>query len=310
MRIPILVACIFGGLAVSQPLLAQDAGTSSDMVLDAEGDGFPIHITYFPAKPEAVSGGLENAPVVILLHGEQESRLLWNKGSAVRGGNPFPVALQLAGYAVVSVDLRKHGESVIEGEKMDVRPDDYGKMVLGDMRAVKEFLKKEHQKQNLNMRKTGIVASGMSAPVALAFAEFDWRQRPYDDAPLPAQRTPRGQDIQTIILLSPEKNVGRVQSTKPISFLRNPLFNIAFQVVVGAEDTKGFKDAKTMYDSFASFKDNKDRCEFVTPPLKDQGIALLQRPPVAAFLPMLKFLDTHLKTRDFEWRDRRSALER
>lgn len=294
--------------ALSPQIWAQ--GESSDQVIKAAGDGFPIHITYFPALPEAVSGGLMNAPVVVLLHGEKESRLVWNKGSSPRGTNPFPVELQKRGYAVISVDLRKHGESLIDNQKEMVRPDDYGKMVLGDMKAVKEFIQEEHQKQRLNMRKLGLIASGISAPIATAFAEFDWRQVPYDDAPLAAQRTPRGQDVQVLILLSPEAGAGKLRTSKSIGFLKNPQMNIALQVLVGEEDTQGFRNAKSIHQNFVTIKSNEERGELVTPKLKDTGLDLLRRPVQVAYIPMLAFLDKHLKTREIPWQDRRSRLER
>ncbi|QDT35375.1 alpha/beta hydrolase family protein [Thalassoglobus polymorphus] len=283
---------------------------SQDLVVQAAGDRFPIHITYFPALESAVSGGLSNAPVVVLLHGEKESRLIWNKGSSPRGVNPFPVELQKRGYAVITVDLRKHGESIVEGQKDDVRPDDYGKMILGDMKGVKDFIQEEHQKRKLNMRKMGIVASGFSAPIAAAFAEFDWRQVPYDDAPIPAQRTPRGQDVRVLILVSPDAGAGRARTSKSVGYLKSPKMGVSLQVVVGEEDKTSYRAARSIYQNFTTIKDNDQRAEFVTPKVKDAGIALLRLPVGAAYLPMLKFLDEQLKKRDDPWADRRSRLER
>lgn len=289
-------------------MLAQ--GESQDRLLQAKGDGFPIRITYFPAQTDAVEDGLANAPVVVLLHGTNESRLMWNKGSAPRGTNPFPAELQKRGYAVITVDLRKHGESLIDEMKDEARGDDFGKMVLGDLVAVKDFIQQEHQKQQLNMRKLAIIASGMSAPVAAAFAEYDWKQTPYDDAPLPVQRTPRGQDVQALIFLSPEESAGRLRTIRSIGFLKAQNMNIAFQVIVGEEDTKNFRTARSIYQNFTSIKSNEDRAEFITPKLKDSGLELLNKPTTVAYIPMLAFLDKHLKTRNIQWQDRRSRLQR
>jgi len=296
-------ACIFPSMAIAQDEF-------EDEIIRADRDGFPIHITYFPALVDAVTGGLTNAPVVVLLHGEKESRLVWNKGSSPRGTNPFPVELQKRGYAVISVDLRKHGESLIDEQKQPVLPADYGKMVLGDMKGVKKFIQEEHQKQRLNMRKMAIIGSGKGAAVAAGFAEYDWRQKPYDDAPTPAQRTPRGQDVQVLILISPAKGAGKLLTSRSVGYLKNPSMNIALQVIIGEEDTKNLRTAKSIFNNFTTIKDNRERASLVAPKVKDFGLALLRRPATVAYIPMLAFLDKNLKTRTIPWQDRRSRLER
>lgn len=295
--------CVFSSMATAQ-------GEFEDVILRASGDNFPIHITYFPALADAVTGGLTNAPVVVLLHGEKESRLVWNKGSSPRGTSPFPVELQKRGYAVITVDLRKHGESLREGKQSPVSSADYGAMVLGDMRGVKKFIQEEHQKQRLNMRKMAIIGSKKGAAVAAGFAEFDWRQKPYDDAPLAVQRTPRGQDVQVLILLSPAKGAGKLVTSRSVSYLKNPSMGIAVQVIVGEEDKEHLSIAKSIHKNFTTFKDNSERASLKIPPVKDSGIALLRRPVSVAYVPMLAFLDKKLKTRNIPWKDRRSRLER
>src|SRR5262245_48301758 len=69
-------------------------------VLRAENDGFPIHVTYYEANPEKTASGVENAAVVLLLHGEGGSRLIWDKSSAPQGQKPFAEKLNDLGYAV------------------------------------------------------------------------------------------------------------------------------------------------------------------------------------------------------------------
>ena len=226
-------------LAFSSSVMAQ-GGTSRNEILQAP-DGFPIHITYYPFKQTDDSAGQspENAPVVILLPGDGESRLLWDQNSMPPGNrnlrDPFPVFLQKQGYAVVTVDLRKHGDSKIPGNESSIQAADYQAMVLGDLVAVKKFLFDEHQNRKLNMNKLGIVAVETSAPVAAAFAEYDRKQLPYDDAPVFANRTPRGQDVQALSLISPESSAGRLRGTRSLMFLRDPQFDIALQVIVGAK---------------------------------------------------------------------------
>jgi len=287
-------------------VLAQD---SRHEVLLSAADGLPIHITYYPVSAKESVTGTMNAPVVVLLHAGDESRLQWDKSSST-GSNPsFPAKLQASGYAVITVDLRKHGESVIKGKEEPVAAPDYEKMVLGDMVAVKNFLYEEHQAQRLNMNKLGIVGVGMSAPVAAAFAEYDWRQIPYDDSPTPQGRTPRGQDVRALVLISPEQNVAKVSASKSLQYLRNPNFKIALMIVVGAGDTQGQKPADQLFKVFTATNRGATWVEMLTPDAKDRGIALLRKDPRLVYTPVLKFLVANLKGLPFEWRDRKSRLE-
>lgn len=289
----------------SGPVLSQD---SRDEIIRSEGDRFPIHATYYPASEDSNPSGTMNAPVVVFLHGDNGARLQWDKGSAPRGATPFPAELQKRGFAAITVDLRKHGESIVEGSEQPVRPNDYRKMVVGDLAAVKKFIFEEHQKQRLNMNKMAIVAIGFSAPVAAGFAEVDWKQVPYDDAALAADRTPRGQDVQALILISPETSAGTVIASRSLTFLRQT--GLSLMVIAGAQDRKAKKSAESLHQIFAAMKGAENRSEIVLPDLKDNGLPLLVKAPSATLVPMLKFLDEKVKDRESVWKDRRSRLER
>jgi pimeloyl-ACP methyl ester carboxylesterase len=273
-------------------------------------DGFPIHITYYPftETKDNMAVGAQNTPVVVLLHGQKESRLLWDKSSAPQGQPPLPQILQSRGYAVISVDLRKHGESVIEGRDEPIHNNDYQAMVLGDLAAVKQFIYNEHQAKKLNMAKLAIVGVGAAAPVACAFAEYDWNQTPFDDAPTGADRTPRGQDVKVLILISPEGAVGRLKASTSLAALRNPAYGISLQVIVGADDTLDKKQADSVFQAFAVANKEGDRVEMVTPKTKDRGLSVIRQP--VAYAAVVKFLDARLKSLTIPWQDRRSRLER
>jgi len=135
----IALACL---CATSRPVSAQQDEAARPVVLQAEGDQFPIHVTYYPAIEDKNPSGVENAPVVVMLHGESGSRLVWERSSA---GTPLAEFLQDYGYAVVTVDLRKFGESLPEGEARAVQPADYAHMARRDLPAVKAFLHEEHE---------------------------------------------------------------------------------------------------------------------------------------------------------------------
>ena len=76
-------------LVFTSSAFAQD--DSRQETVKAAGDGFPIHITYHPSKDEFCPNGRQNAPVVVMLHGKNSARIAFDKGSAPRQGDPFPV---------------------------------------------------------------------------------------------------------------------------------------------------------------------------------------------------------------------------
>jgi pimeloyl-ACP methyl ester carboxylesterase len=297
------------GLFVS-PLQAQSKFTPT---LRAESvsapDAFPIRFSYYPANADKNPDGLDQAGVVILLHGDKGSRIIWDKGSAPAGQPTFPAVLQEQGYAVVTVDLRKHGQSVVEGREDPLQTDDYAKMAAGDLKAVKDFLQKEHQDKKLNMGKMAIVGAGFSAPVAVAFAEYDWLQKPHDDSPVPAMRTPRGQDVKAVILLSPDAAAGRLSTNRSLVYLTKQ--NLAIQLIVGKQDGADKGAAKNCFKaSGGGSKRTEERVFLIEPDMKDRGTDLLGKAPPLVEVPMLKFLDARLKKLTIPWVDRRSRLDR
>lgn len=279
-------------------------------VLESEGDGFPIHISYYPALEDKNPNGLENAPVIILLHGENGSRLVWDKSSAPQGGKAFAEVLNSIGYAVVSVDLRKHGESVVEGQTKVLDNNDYTKMARGDVPAVKLFLVKEHEAKKLNVNKLGIVASDIMAPVALEYAELDWRQQPYLDGPGGSPGTPRGQDVRAIALLSPVASIGRVNGTRALNYLKNPDMGIGFFIVAGTRDAADKNQASKMNEVLTAIRQNEERVTFLQPNTNARGTDLLANPAAQIEPPMLEFFKKFVKDADSEWRSRKSRYDR
>jgi len=303
----------FGGLlglmlwTCSSLAFAQEGGRNEVL---RSPDGFPIHITYYPylVTKETPADGAKNAPVVVLLPGDKETRLLWDKSSGPSDQDPFPLLLQKRGYVVITVDLRKHGESVINADDR-IQPNDYTAMAVGDMAAVKDFIYAENQAERLNMRKLAIVGSGSGAAVAAAFAEIDWARAPYDDAPTIVERTPRGQDVRALILISPESSAGRIRTSTSLRPLRGAVVNLALQVIVGGDDSADKRQASSIFDSFSprSAAENP-RVVLFKPELKDRGIALMRQ--VYPYGHAFKFLEDNVKTLDIPWADRRSRLDR
>lgn len=295
-----LTAVLCGLLLATSTAFAQappKKATFEDITLTAK-DGANIAITYFksPAGQEA--------PVVVMLHGKGGTRQIWKA---------YAEALQKAEYAVVTVDLRGHGESAggNSGSGSSKKSDssapkarDYAAMVAGDMEAVKKFLFDEHQKKTLNMNKMGIVAADMSTPVAIAYTELDWEKKPYDDAPTLAQQTPRGQDVQVLVLLSPENTAPGLNVTKSLGVIR--VLGRPVLLAVGSKNKTDLAVANKMHDLLAPKKEEYIYIERYDTPLG--GTNLIGK-NLKIESHMFNFLNKHLKDYKSQWRDRRSKLD-
>jgi len=236
---------------------AQAAGQNTrEEKLAAESDGWPIHATYY----ESASG--KESPVVILLTGAEgpdkkdaRNRRVWHNAA---------LALQKSGFAVIAVDLRKHGDSIPEATEADspllkMIPSDYGFMTARDMEAVKTFLLSEHQSEKLNIRKTGIVAVGSSAMVAAAFTVADWARKPYPDGPTLESSTPRGQDVRALIMYSPNANVKGINSNTVMRTIKG--LPVAVHVIASKDVKEDARSADRIFKAVEMkdehFKDSR-----------------------------------------------------
>lgn len=295
-----LALCV--SLATSSGVRAQAPPkkvTSEDKTLTAK-DGASIAITYY----KSTAG--QDASVLVMLHGKGGNRLIWKSHAE---------GFQKNDYAVVAVDLRGHGESAgatggaATGKKNDSsspKARDYAAMVAGDMEAVKKFLFEEHQKKQLNMNKLGIIASDMSTPVAIAYLELDWEKKPYDDAPTLSQQTPRGQDVQALVLLSPEATAPGVNVSRSLGVIR--VLDRSVMLGVGSKNKADLTAANKMYELLAPKKEEQTQIEIHRYDTPLEGTNLLGK-NLGVEKHMLDFLNKHLKDRKSDWRDRRSKLD-
>jgi pimeloyl-ACP methyl ester carboxylesterase len=299
---PLLVLAVCASLVGSSVARGQAPAkktTSEDKSLFAK-DGAEIKITYFK------SNAGQDAAVVVMLHGKGGNRLIW-KG--------YAEALQKADFAVVTVDLRGHGESTggsggtaggKKNESSAPKGKDYANMVGLDMEAVKKFLFEEHQKKQLNMNKLGIVAADISTPVAIAYAELDWEKKPYDDAPTLALGTPRGQDVQALVLLSPEATAPGLNVTKSVGVIR--VLARPVLLGVGSKTKADLTAANKLYDLLAPKKEEQAHIEIHRYDTPLEGTNLLGK-NFGIEKHMFDFLNKHLKDYKSDWRDRRNKLD-
>jgi len=298
-----LLTMATGATAAAQGNAKKRGAAPVDRILTAK-DNWPVGITYY----ESPNG--KESPAVILLHMQGDNRLVWKRGFAER--------LQSAGYAVVAVDLRKHGESKASGAAkvaakkgggVKLRKSDYVRMVTLDLERVKKFLLEEHHKKKLNIRKTAIISAEMSAPIALVFAAKDWRKMPYPDSATFATRTPRGQDIRAVVLLSPKESLPGIRAGKSLLYLRRPSLGVAFMIGYGTRDAldKKGRTANKIFEKLTAITGNKKRMYVEGYRTKLRGTDMLGRNlPVERHI--LGFLKKHLAKLPGEWKDRHNRL--
>ncbi len=293
---PLAAALVAAALVAAVP--AQAAGRT-ELIGTADGWTLPVEV-YQP------NGGGEETPVILLLHGDKGNRKNWQS---------LAEHLEKQGYAVLAPDLRKHGEAARNGRTETgeaMRPNDYKAVVAFDLEAVKLLALDLHQKKQLNIRKLGILAAEDAAPAALLFTFADWNKKPLLDAPDPAFRTPTGQDVRAVALLSPEESVPGLNPGRILRQLANDNADIAFLMLVGAEDRRDGGAAEDLYKRLGGERTARVVLAPV-PGVPLRGTALL-RPPLGEklFLGLAKpdgkgFFDQYVKARadvTDQWRDR------
>lgn len=282
--------------------MAQGTATAKEQAAEektlAAEDNQDLKITYY--KGTAAGTAAKDTPVVVLLHGKGGQRRQWT------GTDNILQPLHSGGYAVVTVDLRGHGDSPMK--RSEIKKNDYLAMAEQDMKAVKDFLFQEHQKGQLNMNKLGIVACDFSASVALAFAAADWEIEPYDDGPDLKQRTPRGQDVQALVLISPDTSTPGLFATKAALALRT--MPLGIMIVTSEKNNHDNAMAKKLFDqlNIKKGKDSEERFALKKSAENLHGMDLLKDKQVRANL--YEFLGKYVKNHQSTWIDRRSRLER
>jgi len=299
--------CLLIMAVMSPPVTGQDKAEGPEEKTVLTRDGWTIHFSYW----ESTMG--QDAPVVILLHGDKTTRVQWKASG---------LADQLAKeqYAVLAVDLRKHGDSQ---PPEDAPPKlktakltrfDYEAMVGADLEAIKKFIYEEHQAKRLNMRKLGVVATEFSTPIAIAWAAMDWAKKPFDDAPTLAAKTPRGQDVQALALISPQDSVTGVATTQPLRLLRAT--GVAALLLTGEMNPRAARTVQRMYQGFGGDQQDPDDPRYYMTTLQKinlSGIDLLTRyrdpqGRQAAMFAVLSFLRKHVFEHKADWKDRESRL--
>ncbi|HYO25355.1 MAG TPA: alpha/beta fold hydrolase, partial [Lacipirellulaceae bacterium] len=217
-------------------------------------DGVQLGITYYPS-----TAGQQAVPV-ILLHDFNETQAVFEPLAQMLQ-TPPPELLELLPKgpaplprAVVTVDLRGHGESKtalapdggpVELDANRFGPEDFQDMVLFDLEAVRGFLVAQNDAGMLNLNKLCLVGAGMGASVALNYAARDWAI-----PPLAARK--QGQDVKALALISPRRNFRGLTSAEPLKF--PPVQSqLSIHISYGSDDPKAAKDAEAMAKVFERY---------------------------------------------------------
>lgn len=145
-------------LTCSTPLLAAPPAASGTKTCFAAADGYWIHADYYPPTSE-----YEPAPMVMLLHD-------W--GTDRSGWSPLIFPLREAGFAVLVLDLRGHGESGDSETKARAREQDPSlatEMYL-DLRGAYDWLASQ---PHVDRARFALVGAGTGADLALRYAVED-----------------------------------------------------------------------------------------------------------------------------------------
>ncbi len=270
-------------------------------------DGVEISATYYPSSLG------EQAVPIVLLHDLKESQARFEALAKALQNPPDP---EIASKAVLTVDLRGHGRSLVQhgrggqSRKLDAArfgQVDFRNMVSQDMEAVRKFLVTENDARRLNLNKLCLLGVGMGANVATTWAAVDW------SAPPLAIRK-QGQDVKGLVLISPEWKHRGLPLLGP---LQQPGVQkrISVMIAYGEKDPKAKKSAQTVYKNLKKYRPDPPRDEvrekknlFIFPlPVRLQGTKLLTVQDFKMQQRLEIFIERRLSNKEFPWIRRRET---
>ncbi|SMP72662.1 hypothetical protein SAMN06265222_115119 [Neorhodopirellula lusitana] len=206
-------------------------------------DNVDINAFYFPS-PEG-----KNAVPVMVVHE-------W-KGQAGPYMRLF-LALREAGFAVVAVEYRGHGNSKKYTDRRGVEKDyniatmgrrDVEAIVRYDIEAVKQFLKSENNDGRLNLNALSMIGIGEGAILAGFWASRDWA--------IPSVgRIKQGQDVKALVYVSPEKNLNGMAMATP---MQDPnLVQLPTLLIAGKASSQG-REAEQLGSRLETVKKKQNR---------------------------------------------------
>jgi len=205
-------------------------------------DGVKLRAFYFPSDK-----GKEAVPVIICHEWQGQAspyqklvKQLWDAGCAVI----VPEFRGHGGSREFEVNGKKVAFDLARMSKLDV-----GKIITGDMEAVKKFLRKENNDGRLNLNSLALVGIREGAIIAAHWAVADWN--------FPSVGAMKqGQDVKAIVLVSPEKILKGVSLDETLQ--DRFLWQLPFYVVVG-RGSEQFGDADRFFKRLETMRKRAGR---------------------------------------------------
>ena len=302
----LVILFVLSGAISSRPVSAQ---TSEDETLHTS-DGVAVAVTYFPSSEK------KRATPVVILHDYKENRAAYT--SMARKLQSPAKNSDLASFAVLTVDLRGHGESTkqqlrgrpaIELDAANLRRNDFMNMAVIDMEAVRKFLITKNDAEEVNINKLCIIGVGLGANVATLYSARDW------NAPVLAIGK-QGQDVKGLVLVSPRwRNRGLLMREA----LRQPGVQreIALMMMYGADDRDVKADVLRIKKQVERYHPEpestagppNDLVGLAVPNTSLQGGKLLSQVGDKAVKPIAEFLNLHVTKENHDWFQRRNRIQ-
>lgn len=300
-------------LLVPALLCAQRGGSEPQIAELTTRDGVRLVATYYPSKLG------KKATPVLMLHDWKESRTVFDPlaqklsaGSQTSEEGEAP-ALEFESFAVVTVDLRGHGDSVRqlapngatrELSAAKLSKPDFRDMILQDMEAVRKLLREKNDAGELNLNKLCLLGAGMGASVAVNWAAIDW-----STPPLAAVK--QGQDVRAMVLVSPPWKFQGMTINEALR-QRDVQRDVATLLIFGGEERRARADAERVFKSLEKFHptDRSAKPDDLPSLMKIgenvksklQGTELLRQAGDKGSDTIIRFLNKHVSNQtDFEW---------
>jgi len=301
-------------LSASPTAVAQRVSPPEVVTLKTK-DGVQLKATYYPAIHRKGSAEAKHVAPVVLLHDYKGTRAMF-ASLAQRLQSPGDDDPERPSFAVITVDLRAHGDSTKQilpnGFPTDLdaaKLDKNGLLAMAglDMEAVRSFLVLRNDAGELNLNKLCLVGSGMGANVAANWALQDWA------APALAVGK-QGQDAKALVLISPRWSYKGLTLQAPLRF--RPLKRyVAWMLIYGEEDNNVKADVRRIHNQLEPLHRDANAVQgghgdlaLVAWPSKLQGDTLLTQMGGRIEDQILTFLIENAAEREYPWISRLDRL--
>jgi pimeloyl-ACP methyl ester carboxylesterase len=315
-RITASVLLLIGMAASVQAQALRGAPRPENITLmgdEATDDGVQLTLTYY-ASMEG-----KNATPVVMLHDYKGSRAIFAQ-LAQRLQSPGEEGDQPS-FAVVTVDLRGHGDSTRQVLLDDTEQEidaarlnrhDFLDMVALDMKAVRKFLVAKNDAGELNLNKLSLVGTGLGASVAANWAAADWEWPPLNVGK-------QGQDVKALVLISPRwKDRGLSMQAALNAGQASDQFkrNVAWLLIYGKEDSRSYADCQKILRQLEKYHPGAKAADADHPSnLMElgwssslQGDSLLSQVGAPIEDRIVEFLTVNVAKQRIEWISRRGRL--